>query len=91
MQVVQRVALAVVGGYGLSSALAALAAAGLSALMPRSEAVVLMAMFAFVIYLVVLLWAFAERLLVKLWLVLGGGALAAQGLVWWLTRVGDGG
>jgi len=85
MHIVQRVALAVAGGYGLSSALAALAAAGLSALMPRSEATVLMAMLAFVIYLATLIWAFAEPRLARLWWVLGfggcGGAFAVQWLM----------
>jgi len=86
-----RVAIALVGGYFLSAGLAALLALPLSALMPCSESVVLMAMLAFIIYLVVLLWAFAERRLAKLWLVLGGGTLAVQGLVWWLSRAGGGG
>jgi len=91
LYIAQRIALAVVGGYALSAGLATLLAMPLSALMPRSEAVVLMAMLAFVTYLVVLLWAFAERRLAKLWLVLGGGTLAVQGLVWWLSRAGGGG
>jgi len=85
MHIVQRVALALVGGYGLSSALAALAAAGLSALMPRSEAAVLMAMLALVIYLVTLIWAFAEPRLARLRWILGfggcGGAFAVQWLM----------
>jgi len=85
--IVQRIALAVVGGYALSSALAAVAALGLSALMPLSEAVVLMAMLVFVIYLVVLIWAFTEPRLHRLWGVLGlGGAGAFAAL--WLLRAG---
>jgi len=90
-RVTPRVLLAVVGGYWLSAGLAALLAAGLSALMEDSEAVVLMAMLAFVIYLLVLLWAFAEARLSRLWVVLGGGALAVQALVWWLAPTGAGG
>jgi len=42
----------------------------LSHALPRSEAVVLMAMLGFVIYLLVLLWAFAEPRLLRLWLML---------------------
>ena len=74
----QRLVLAVVGGYLLSAAAAALLALGLSQIMSRSEAVMLMAMCVFIIYLVVLLWAFAEHDVLRLWLMLGGGAGAAQ-------------
>ena len=83
--IAQRLVLAVVGGYFLSAAAAALLALGLSQIMPRSEAVILMAMCVFVIYLFVLLWVFAERRLQWLWAVLGGGAGTAQLLVF-LTR-----
>lgn len=67
----QRLALAVVGGYFLSAAGVTWGALLLSGVMPRSEAVVLMAMLGFVLYLVVLIWAFAEQRLLRLWLVLG--------------------
>jgi len=40
---------------------------------------------------VVLLWAFAEARLGRLWVVLGGGALAVQILVWWVAPTGAGG
>jgi len=90
-RVTPRVLLAVVGGYCLSAGLAALLAAGLALLMEESEAVVLMAMLAFVIYLLVLLWAFAEPRLSRLWAVLGGGALAVQVLAWWVAPTGAGG
>jgi len=90
-RVAPRVLLAVVGGYWLSAGLAALFAAGLAVLMQDSEAVVLMAMLAFVVYLIVLLWAFAEARLGRLWVVLGGGALAVQILVWWVAPTGAGG
>lgn len=83
---VQRLVLAVVGGYVLSAAAAALLALGLSQVMPCSEAVMLMAMCVFVIYLVVLLWAFAEHRLLWLWVVLGGGAGTAQLLVFLARR-----
>ena len=82
----QRLTLAVVGGYFLSAAAAALLALGLSRVMPRSEAVMLMVMCVFVIYLVVLLWAFAEHRLLWLWAVLGGGTGAAQLLAFWVGR-----
>ena len=84
--IAQRLVLAVVGGYFLSAAAAALLALGLSQIMPRSEAVMLMAMGVFVLYLIVLLWAFAQRRLARLWLVLGGGAGAAQLLAFWAAQ-----
>lgn len=79
---IQRVLLALMGGYFLSAGLAGLCALGLGRVMPRGEAVVLVAMCAFIVYLLLLLWAFAERRLVRLWLALGGGAGAAQLALW---------
>lgn len=79
---VQRVLLALMGGYFLSAGLAGLFALGLGRIMPRGEAVVLVAMCAFIVYLLLLLWAFAERRLARLWLALGGGAGAAQLALW---------
>ena len=78
----QRVLLTLMGGYFLSAGLAGLFALGLSRIMPRGEAVVLVAMCAFIVYLLLLLWAFAERRLARLWLALGGGAGAAQLALW---------
>jgi hypothetical protein len=73
-----RVALAVLGGYGLSAGLVALLAVVLAlAGMQRSEAVVLAAMLGFVIYLAVLMWAFAEPRLGRLAAItVAGGGLA---------------
>jgi len=80
VSVIQRVLLAIVGGYWLSSGLVSLGALALATVMPRSEAVVLMAMLGFVGYLMLLLWAFAEPRLTRLWLVLGGGSLVLWAL-----------
>ena len=66
-----RVLLAVLGGYFFAAGSAGLGAAGLSCCMKDSEAVVLMAMLAFVIYLALALWAFAEPRLVRVALALG--------------------
>ncbi|WP_077528803.1 hypothetical protein [Vreelandella utahensis] len=74
---VQRVGLAAAGGYGFSLAAVVLLGWLLSAVLPRSEAVVLAAMLGFLVYLGVSLWAFAEQRLLTLWLVLGGGSVAA--------------
>ena len=82
--IVLRVATAVLGGYLLAAGVSALVANALAQVLPWSEAVVLMAMLAFVIYLALLIWAFAERRLLLVLLVLGVGgplAFAAQWLV----------
>jgi hypothetical protein len=81
-----RILAAVIGGYFLSAALVALSAAGLAGLgMDRSEAVVLMAMLGFLIYLLVLIWAFAERSLPRMLAVTLGGAALAHALAHWLS------
>ena len=67
---VARVVLAVFGGYALSAAGVLLAARAMPGL-ARGEAVVLAAMLGFVVYLLLLLWAFAEPRLDRIawWLV----------------------
>lgn len=70
--ITSRIIAAVPGGYALSAALVAVVGGLLSAMgLARSDAVVLSAMLGFVLYLLWLLWAFAERRLERLW-----GALA---------------
>lgn len=75
-----RVLLAVVGGYGFTAATVMLTARGLAAtgLLGRSDAVVLASMLGFLIYLGLLLWAFAEPRLARLVAVLGGGSALLQ-------------
>jgi len=85
-----RILLVVVGGYLLTAGLTGLAAAALSLVMPRSEAVVLMAMLAFVIYLGLLLWAFAERRPTRLWVVFGAGGAVAFALAKTIGTAGGG-
>lgn len=71
--------MALVVGYFLAAGSVALLAAGFHALgMARSEAVVLSAMLGFLIYLALLIWAFAEPRLWRIALLLIGGALATQ-------------
>lgn len=75
---------AVVGGYALSALTVVAAGAVLARWgMARSEAVVLASMLGFVLYLVVLLWAFCVRSLARLWLVLAGGMAAMAALAQW--------
>lgn len=76
---------AVGGGYAFTSAGVALASVALRQLgLPRSEAVVLSAMLGFVLYLLVLLWAFSVRSPVRLWVVLAGGTALSTILAVWL-------
>lgn len=82
LAVVLRVTGAVLGGYVFSACLVALLAAILPhAGMARSEAAVSAAMLGFVLYLLVLLWAFSVRSLARLWAALAGGTALASGLV----------
>lgn len=72
-----RILLVVVGGYMLAAGTSGLAAAALAQVMPRAEATVLMAMLAFVVYLALLLWGFAEQCRTRLWAMFGMGGLLA--------------
>ena len=80
LPILLRVAAAILGGYLLAAGVSALAAEALASVLPPSEAVMLMVMLAFLIYLALLIWAFAERRLLRVLLVLGvGGPLAFAG------------
>lgn len=82
-----RVTGAVLGSYAISAALVALLAIGLTTLgMARSEAVVTASLVGFVLYLVVVLWAFSVRSLARLWLVLAGGTALLFGLALLIQR-----
>ncbi|MFZ5781184.1 MAG: hypothetical protein ACOY4R_13400 [Pseudomonadota bacterium] len=87
--IVLRLVAAILGGYAVSAGLAALAAVVLPAvtLMPRSEAVVLSSMMAFLVYLALLIWAFAERRLVRLWLIMAVAGTGTWGGAWGLSRL----
>lgn len=79
---VQRIVLAVAGGYGLTVAVTMVLARLLSGVVERMDAVVTAALLAFLVYLLVLLWAFAEPRLARLWAVLGGGGALGAALVY---------
>jgi hypothetical protein len=91
--IVCRLVLAIGGGYAVSAGLAAFAAVGLPAVspLPRSEAVVLASTLAFLVYLAILIWAFAERRLSRLGLILvAAGAVSWTG-AWAIARTAAGG
>lgn len=91
--VLVRLVAAIGGGYAVAAGLAALAAVALPAagLMVRSEAVVLASMLAFLVYLALLIWAFADRRLARLCLVMVLAGIASWGSAWGLLRLTAGG
>ncbi len=74
VRIVQRVLLGIVGGYFLAAEAMGLLGWMLTHLVARSEAAALAAMLAFVTYLCLILWAFGDRSLKRLWLVIPGTA-----------------
>ncbi len=84
-RVALRVAGGLGGGYAFTAALVSLLSAALTlAGQARSEAVVLAAMLGFVVYLLVLLWAFSMRSLLRLWTALAGGTGLLMAATAWL-------
>ena len=91
--VVLRIVMAVGGGYAVASGLSALMAIALprATSMPRSEAVVLAAMLAFLVYLSLLIWAFAEPRLARLCVIFIGAAIASWAGTCAIMRLAPGG
>jgi hypothetical protein len=72
LQLAVRIAVTIGGGYACTALVVTVGAALLArAGMARSEAVVLMAMLGFPLYLGLLLWGFGARRMRTLWLLLG--------------------
>jgi hypothetical protein len=92
-KIVLRLLAAIGGGYAVAAGLASLTAVILFVTggLPRSEAVILASMLAFVIYLVLLLWAFAERSLLRLCLMLTVTGGVSWGAAIGLVRLAGGG
>ena len=89
LSVLVRLVAAIGGGYAVAAGLAALMAVALPAggLMVRSEAVVLASMLAFLFYLALLIWAFADRRLARLCLVMAAAGIVSWGGAWGLLRL----
>ncbi len=81
MQVLSRCAAALLGGYACVWGFVTLGITGGMALgMDYDQAWILVMMLAFVLFLVLFLWAFAARSLLRVWCVLaGGGAVMTIG------------
>jgi hypothetical protein len=90
--IVLRLILAIGGGYAVSAGVSALAALVLPAAtaLPRSEAVVLVSMLAFLVYLAILIWAFAEPRLARLGVILAAAGMGSWAGVWGLVRLAAG-
>ena len=89
LSILVRLAAAIGGGYAVAAGFSALLAVALAAarLMPRSEAVVLASMLAFLVYLALLIWAFADRRLGRLCLVFALASFGSWGGAWGLLRL----
>jgi hypothetical protein len=88
-----RLVAAIGGGYGVAAGLAALAAVALpvTMAMPAREAVVLVSMLAFLVYLGLLIWGFAEPSLARLCLILAAVGIVSWGGALGLVRLASGG
>jgi hypothetical protein len=80
---------AVLGGYAFSASVVALVSLALPHWLglPRGEVAVGSGMFGFVLYLGILLWAFSERSVLRIWALLFWGAFANYWLVQWLATM----
>ena len=88
-EAIHRAFLAIVGGYVVSATTAAAVTLALtvSNVMPRSEAVAMTTMLAYLVYLVVALWAFAEPRLWRLWAGLGSVSVLSVAMTEALTSI----
>jgi hypothetical protein len=87
-RIVFRIAAAVVGGWAFTWGFVSLAITGLVALgWPYTEANTAAMLLAFIVYLVALCWAFAAVSLVRVWAVLGSGAVVMTAVASVLQRV----
>lgn len=87
--IVLRLFAAVGGGYVAATGLAALTSVALATVtsMQRSEAVVLSSMLAFLVYLALLIWGFAERRLTRLLIVFAVVGGASWASAWTVVRL----
>jgi hypothetical protein len=87
MNVALRIAAGMLGGYAFTWGFIALAIASLfAARLDFHDAETLGTILGFIVFLVVFLWAFAARSLLRVWLVLAGGGALMAGAAWLLQR-----
>ena len=86
LQVVSRIAAALLGGYGFVWGFTTLGIVlGMAMGARYGDAQTTAYLLAFLIFLVAFLWAFAARSLAKVWLLLAGGGALMAGLASWLA------
>lgn len=86
-QIGARIAAAIVGGYAFTWGFTALGIAGLVALgVDFHEAETGVLLLAFLVFLGLFLWAFAAASVVRVWILLGGGAVLMTAAAWALQR-----
>lgn len=87
LQVSNRVAAALLGGYAFTWGFTVLGMAGLTALgVDFHEAETGVLILAFLVFLVLFLWAFAASSMLRVWAVLSGGAALMTAAAWALQR-----
>lgn len=87
LPIINRIAAGTLGGYGFTWGFCALGITGFTALgvsFHAAETGVML--FAFLLFLCLFLWAFAARSMLKVWVVLAGGAAAMFGVALLLQR-----
>lgn len=84
--IASRVLAAFVGGYILSSLLLLLLA--LIWPLPQAEAIAASTMLSFILYLLIIIWAFSTKRLRTVWLGMLLSSLLCFALVWWLMPGG---
>jgi len=87
IRIASRIAASLLGGWAFTWGFVALGITLLVAAgMPYGEARTLLYLLAFLVFLGLFLWSFAEAALSRVWLVLAGGGAVMTGAAWLLTR-----
>jgi len=87
MNIALRIAAGMVGGYAFTWGFIALVIASLfAARLDFHDAETLGTILGFIVFLVVFLWAFAARSVLRVWLVLAGGGALMAGAAWLVQR-----
>jgi hypothetical protein len=87
IRIVSRVAAGLLGGYAFVWGFVTLGIALLLSMgMPYGDARTLVFLIAFLVLLVVFCWSFVAASLIRVWVVLAGGAMIMSGLAWLLMR-----
>jgi hypothetical protein len=82
-----RIAAGMLGGYAFTWGFIALAITSLfAARLDFHDAETLGTILGFIVFLVVFLWAFAARSVLRVWLVLAGGGALMAGAAWLVQR-----